>query len=58
VLLLAFHIVAVAALIAMIGSVAYRMGVTEGERRARARLEPDELTRELSQKPNSSQLSC
>ena len=41
-LLLAFHIVAVAVLIAMVGSIAYRMGVAEGERRARAILEPDE----------------
>jgi hypothetical protein len=58
VLLLAFHIVAVAALIAMVGSIAYRLGVSEGERRARAILDPNELAHELSQKPNSSELSC
>jgi len=42
VLLLAFHIISVAALIAVVGSIAFRMGVTEGERRARAIPEPDE----------------
>jgi hypothetical protein len=39
VLLLAFHIVTVAVLIGVVGSIAYRMGVTEGERRARALIE-------------------
>jgi hypothetical protein len=41
-LLLAFHIVAVAALIAVTGAIAYRVGCRDGERRALARIEnPD-----------------
>jgi hypothetical protein len=38
-LLLAFHIVAVGALIVLVGAIAYRMGLREGGRRARALLE-------------------
>jgi len=41
-LLLAFHVVAVGVLVAVVGTIAYRMGIAEGQRRARALSERQE----------------